>query len=272
MRRCCEISWTNLRRDRVAQALTFLLPIVFFSIFATVFGNQGNASTARIRVAVVDEDDSELSRRIVAGLRDGEERCACGRRRTRKARARRSIARPPRSWCATATCRSRSFCRRIRRGRRGVRTVAAAAPQIQLLADVSDPIAPQMVCGLLQKVAMTAAPDLLMQGGLRQFERYAGALTPQQRAAVDALAAPADAGSARRDATTSDSAATGVFGIGIDIVDVMRQGNRESLDLVLRRGHRRDVPAVLDVAARAARCSTRSSPARSSACSRRASA
>ena len=38
---------------------------------------------------------------------------------------------------------------------------------IQLLSDVSDPIAPQMVLGLLQKVTMTAAPDLLMPGGLR---------------------------------------------------------------------------------------------------------
>ena len=63
-----RISWTNLKRDRVAQALTFLLPVLFFSIFATVFGNQGNAGTARIRIAVVDEDGSELSRRIAAGL------------------------------------------------------------------------------------------------------------------------------------------------------------------------------------------------------------
>ena len=43
---------------------------------------------------------------------------------------------------------------------------AGGGPPIQLLADVSDQIAPQMVYGLLQKVAMTAAPDLLMQGGI----------------------------------------------------------------------------------------------------------
>src|SRR5215203_5371575 len=62
-----KLGWLNLRRDRVAQALTFLLPIVFFSIFASVFGGQ-NSGTSRIRVAVVDEDHSELSGRIVAGL------------------------------------------------------------------------------------------------------------------------------------------------------------------------------------------------------------
>ena len=64
-----------------------------------------------------------------------------------------------------------------------------------------------MVYGLLQKVTMTAAPDLLMQGGLQQFEQNAGPLTPEQRAAVDAwlprlrqqAAAPPD-GARRRDA------------------------------------------------------------------------
>ena len=75
-----------------------------------------------------------------------------------------------------------------------------------MLADPSDPIAPNMVGGLLQKVTMTAAPDLMMQGGMRQFEKYAGALTPQQQAAVDAwlptlrpapVAAPRPNGGAR---------------------------------------------------------------------------
>ena len=63
---------------------------------------------------------------------------------------------------------------------------STAGPRIQLLADPSDPVAPQMVGGLLQKVSMTAAPDLMMKGGMAQFEKYGGALTPQQRSAVDA--------------------------------------------------------------------------------------
>ena len=55
------------RRDRVVQALTFLLPIVFFSIFATVFGGR-QSGTPRIDVAVVDEDHSDFSQRLAAGL------------------------------------------------------------------------------------------------------------------------------------------------------------------------------------------------------------
>src|SRR5207253_2859733 len=65
-----RIGFLNLSRDRVALSLKFLLPIVFFSIFATVFGSQGDAQTGRINIAVVDEDHSEFSRRLVAGLRN----------------------------------------------------------------------------------------------------------------------------------------------------------------------------------------------------------
>src|SRR5713226_6793561 len=63
-----RISWTNLRRDRVAQSMSFLLPIIFFSIFAMVFGNQRNP-TRRIAVAVVDEDESEYSTKLVKALK-----------------------------------------------------------------------------------------------------------------------------------------------------------------------------------------------------------
>src|SRR5689334_17675553 len=62
-----RVGLTNLRRDRVAQAMTFVLPIIFFSIFATVFG-QRSGGTAKISIAVVDEDHSEFSQRVAAGL------------------------------------------------------------------------------------------------------------------------------------------------------------------------------------------------------------
>jgi len=92
---------------------------------------------------------------------------------------------------------------------------------------VSDRVAPQMVFGLLQKVAMTSAPDLIMQGGLRQFEQYAGEMTPRQQSAVKAwLQRLTPRGS---DANKAQDAASGVLGIGIDTVDVMRQGKTESL-------------------------------------------
>jgi ABC-2 type transport system permease protein len=219
-----RVSWTNLRRDRVAQALTFLLPIIFFSIFATVFGNQGQNSTARIRIAVVDEDGSELSRRIVQGL--GQEKSL---------RVRTTVDAEGKGAPLDRTTGEQL----VRNGDvpvavilpKGLGDTAAAfgpsngAVRVKLLADVSDPVAPQMVNGLLQKVSMTAAPDLMMQGGMKQFERYAGTLTPQQRAAVDSWLPQMKPAGSTGGAASVDQA----FGIGVDTVDVMRQGRSESL-------------------------------------------
>ena len=62
-----RIGWINITRDRVVQAMVFLLPMMFFSIFATVFGNQSDP-TSRIRVAVVDEDKTEYSAALIKAL------------------------------------------------------------------------------------------------------------------------------------------------------------------------------------------------------------
>jgi len=220
-----RVSWTNLRRDRVAQSLTFLLPIIFFSIFATVFGNQGQNSTAKIQIALIDEDGSELSRRIVEGLRA-----------EKSLRLRTTVDAEGKGAVLDRTTGEQL----VRNGDVPVavilpkglgETAAAFGPstnsvRVKLLADVSDPVAPQMVNGLLQKVSMTAAPDLMMEGGMKQFERYAGTLTPQQRAAVDTWLPqmkPAASGGSKT------GGADQAFGIGVDTVDVMRQGRSESL-------------------------------------------
>jgi ABC-2 type transport system permease protein len=214
-----RIAWTNLRRDRVAQALTFVLPVIFFSIFASVFGGRGDAPTPRIPAAVVDEDRSELSERMIAALRaesslqirtaaaaDGQDSPALDRagaeRLVRNGDVPVAIVIPAGLGASFAQA---GF---------------AAGPSILLLADPSDPIAPNMVGGLLQKVAMTAAPDLLMQGGIRQFETYAGALTPQQRAAVDHWLPTLQAG--RRGGGNGGVA----MGVGVQTVDVMRSSSQ----------------------------------------------
>jgi ABC-2 type transport system permease protein len=57
-----------LRRDRAAFILSFVLPIAFFSIFASVFGGMRNGGTPRVTVLVVDEDHSAMSQRLVRGL------------------------------------------------------------------------------------------------------------------------------------------------------------------------------------------------------------
>ena len=214
-----KAGWLNLRRDRVAQALTFLLPIVFFSIFASVFGGQGSG-TSRIRVAVVDEDRSELSSRIIAGLE--KETALRVRRATDQ-----------------GTTLDRHMAEQLVKD--GDAPVAVVIPRgigesfgaagfgssakVQLLADVSDPIAPQMVLGLLQKVTMTAAPDLMMQGGMKQFEQHAGALTPQQRQAIDAWLPRLKAEAQSQDPSAATADTTAMM-LSTEMVDVMSSTTR----------------------------------------------
>jgi ABC-2 type transport system permease protein len=215
-----KAGWLNLKRDRVAQALTFLLPIVFFSIFASVFGGSGD-QTSRIRVAVVDEDHSELSSRVLAGLRQETSL----RVRTEDE--------------AGSTLTRSTGEQLVREGEVPVAVVipkglgesfgsggfSGSGVKIRLLADVSDPIAPQMVLGLLQKVTMTAAPDLLMKGGMQEFEKHAGALTPQQRAAVDAWL-PQLKSQAQGQGTPS-ARAGGSMGLATEVVDIMGSDSRQ---------------------------------------------
>jgi ABC-2 type transport system permease protein len=215
-----RISWTNLRRDRVVQMLVFVVPIVFFSIFATVFGNQSNA-TSRVSVAVTDEDHSEFSQRILQALR------------REKALRVRTTAGPDGGLPLDRSAAEAL----VRNGDVPVAIVLPAglgqsgllfdanghSPRVQLLADVSDPVAPQMVYGLMEKTIMTAAPDILASSGVAQFDKHAGGLTPTQRTAVDRWVAQLRQGTGPG-ATDGRQDANG-FGLPIDTVDVMRKAN-----------------------------------------------
>ena len=64
-----KINFLNLRRDKAAFALTFVLPIVFFSIFAMIFGGMDrNVRDNRIKITVSDRDQTAMSRRFAASL------------------------------------------------------------------------------------------------------------------------------------------------------------------------------------------------------------
>lgn len=179
-----RIHWANLRRDRVAQLLTFVVPMAFFTIFAIIFGGRGGETTARVHLAVVDESRTATSQRLVRALQAEKSLIVLTRARTARDTTRVPIDR----------ARAEQL---VREGRVPVALVLPAGldtllarfdgggTPLQLLSDPSDPIAPQVVGGLLQKIVMSAMPDLFMKSGIGQFERYTGGLTPRQRSAVD---------------------------------------------------------------------------------------
>ncbi len=173
--------WMNLRRDRAATMLSFVVPIVFFSIFAGIFGAQ-RSSTPKVTVAIVDEDQSPHSKELVAALHretalnvldtpKNETRkfdAASAEAYVRSGKAPAALVIPKGFGAAPI-----SFGPSTNRG-----------PAFRLLSDPSDPIAKQVVFGLLQKTFMTSMPDAMMAGGIDAIDHWGGGLTPQQRATM----------------------------------------------------------------------------------------
>ena len=172
----------SLRRDSGALALSFILPVVFFSIFAVIFGGHRD-STPKIKVIVVDEDRSRASQRLVQGLKQESSLVVKSRPEPVK-----GVEQPE----FTATTAEVA----VKEGTAPVAVIIphglgenpiafgppdANRPTIQLLEDSSDMVAPHMIAGLLQKVAMTSMPDLMAEQGSRYFDQFTGGLTKEQR-------------------------------------------------------------------------------------------
>jgi ABC-2 type transport system permease protein len=177
---------TSLLRDRGALALSFVLPIVFFSIFAVIFGGRRD-TTPRITVLVVDEDHSPVSQRLALGLEHEGSLIV----KTRPD-AVRGIQQPEYTAAMAETA--------VKQGAAPVAVIIPKGfgqnpiafgpqnpnqPAIQLLEDTSDVVAPQIITGLLQKVVMTSMPDLMAEQGSKYIDQYSGGLTTQQRNQID---------------------------------------------------------------------------------------
>jgi ABC-2 type transport system permease protein len=65
-----KISLINLRRDKVALMMTFVMPMIFFSIFAVIFGGMSSGvKETKIKVIVADQDETDVSKRFIQTLR-----------------------------------------------------------------------------------------------------------------------------------------------------------------------------------------------------------
>jgi len=170
----------GLRRDRGALALSFILPIAFFTIFAVIFGGRRN-SMPKVNVLVVDEDHSTASQKLVQGLESE------GSLNVKKGPASKQGVEQPDYTATTAEAAVKAGAASVALiiphgfGENPISFGGASGPTIQLLKDSSDMVAPQVIAGLLQKVAMTSMPDLMADQGSKYFDQFAGGLTREQR-------------------------------------------------------------------------------------------
>jgi linearmycin/streptolysin S transport system permease protein len=210
---------TALRRDRASLALSFVLPVAFFSIFAVIFGGQHN-TTPRVAVILVDQDQSQVSRQLARAL-EGESSLAV----LTHPKSEKKGVMPVDYTAATAEAAVKNgdapIALIIPKGF-GAHPVsfgpdadsAAAGQHIQMLYDASDTIAPQMVNGLLQKTAMTAMPLAMARQGFAYSEKYLGSLTPEQQKRVeDSLAQLKKEVDANPNGSRSSASGSGFNGI-----------------------------------------------------------
>lgn len=157
IRTLLRVAWTNLWRDRPVQLLVFVVPVVFFSIFAVIFGGQGGAATRRVRVLVVDESRTATSARLVEalaadpGLRVHTRWRAAGSRDTARvpldrARAEQLVRE---GECSVALVLPAGIDTSLSR-------FDGRGEAVLLLTDPSDPVAPRMAAGLLQRAVLGA--------------------------------------------------------------------------------------------------------------------
>jgi ABC-2 type transport system permease protein len=163
------MTWTVVRvgllrmwHGRVELLLTFAVPIAFFTIFAFIFDEQiGLGKSPRVNVAFVDEDRTDLSRKLLAALADesalrvyppdgpDEGRPAFSAigpaRRLVLGGALPLAVVVPRGWATSLA------------------TTGEATARIQILADSSDPVATQVVSALIRQVAGRLLAELARQ-------------------------------------------------------------------------------------------------------------
>jgi ABC-2 type transport system permease protein len=189
----------NLKRDRAAFVLAFVLPVAFFTIFAGIFSGSGRSTTRKVPVIVVDEDGSAASRRFVEGLK-GE----AGLSVELKPGGEKDAAAPLYTAASAEAA--------VRKGEAPVALIipkgfgenpiafgpGARRATLSILADSADPVAPQVLNGLVQKVAMTSMPAALARTGMAEVDKWSGGLTPEQKArmeeSIGAIEKPAESG------------------------------------------------------------------------------
>lgn len=185
----------SLRRDRMALLLSFALPCVMFTVFAVIFGGQSGPSSSKLKVLVIDMDHSTASSKLADSLRgmDQLEIIDAAAKESESLAGKIDLN-------ASAEDVQKAAAKVVRQGKAaaavllpsGLESSVASFGQVDrtgilLIHDPANPLAEQMLTGLLQASAFTSSPDLLMKKGLEEFRKFGGPFSPLQEAAVTAM-------------------------------------------------------------------------------------
>lgn len=217
-------SWLNLKRDRVALALSFVLPVAFFSIFAGIFGGMGKSGDGgrKLALVLVDEDRSAYSAAFVAEVRKLDALAVTSERKDDQGNA---VAYDEAS--GRDAVREGKYDAALILGKGMADSVGFGSnsdPVIRLYYDPANPMSCEPIVGMLQQVGMTAQPRHMMEQGLEMLEHYGGPLTEQQRQAMDS--APVGAGGQTDSASASAGGGMSAL-VPVKTIDVHADGAAE---------------------------------------------
>lgn len=220
-----------LVRDRIALALVFIMPVIFFAIFAGIFGGgMGSGPTPRVVAVVVDEDQTEISKALIANLKDA----GAGMRiiETYSANDNQSIP-----WTAEEARES------VLGGKVDAAIIipkgfkidfsGQSKTPILVLVDPSNPIAGTMIPGMIQGAAMQGNRFTMIENGMTEFEKFGGALTPQQQAAMKSWESQMAADEkAAKNSNATDNSKTDHAMVPVTVEDVQKQETGEKRSMV----------------------------------------
>ena len=161
-----QVSFRRLKNNRSELLLTSVVPILFFSIFALIFGSRGTSgsSTPRIKVALADISHSPLTLRAVellreqSSLRITDSQTALLHADSVESQSAQTV--PP--AIAEDLVRRGSVAAAIVFSPANNQPIASTVqpppqlPNIQLLSDSYDQVASQVLSALVQKAILTA--------------------------------------------------------------------------------------------------------------------
>lgn len=147
-----QTSWRRLRNNRSELFLTFIVPIVFFSIFAVIFGSRdSSSSTPKIKIAICNESDTKLASRSVELLSEqGSLRITNSQNEDK-------------SWVLLKREEGADL---VRRGMVSAAVVFSpdhegVQPKIEVLTDSFDQVSSQVLTAVVQRVVYLAQADLV---------------------------------------------------------------------------------------------------------------
>ena len=193
-----QMAWLTLCRDRLGLALYAIVPIVFLSIFATVFEGFGRHGENRVRVALLDLDGSPSSARLIEAARNGSDRLELEV----------IDSDDPAVIEAVVASGVNPAGVTIPAGfGAALADPTAEIPPLTVRFDPANPIAPEFAQGVLSGAAWTGLATELLGRQIRVLESVAGPLTDRQRSLLAALDLARDGEFAGDMATTISGAA-----------------------------------------------------------------